>query len=581
METKEQKTGDALAAALDKIADSQKAIAESVTKQAEEMKTLGGRLDSLEKGMPKPVELSGIAEQTREQAFEGERKAIADRAEAAKTAEDREKAYKEMEAKLAELEKEKEELRTAVDLRKSGYSLGDAKDALEGRAGVGREKALEFWNGLKAKGAGGRWEKDFPGRTPEDVLIHGAHETKTLSGRVAGTGASVVVDTLVPLPIPDSEIVREAQTANDEVFLWMLIKQAQSKQINLAQCPFVPRMQKAMEVLGKALNSTTMANWIPTGFSAQVFEKYELARNLTKLIPAVQMPHSPWDMYVSGARPAIRATSSLATTNDPETATRITSSVVQPLKTTLALHGFAIRIPFDKDAEEDSIPALLPRILLEIALAWKFYEEDIYMNSSSAANHIDVDVTGATHHLKTVDGMRPLALSNSYTSALASAQDAEGMISTCLSAMGIFGANPADLVCAVGPKVRAKLLTMKTNAGYPVIIGSATLAPLPNAMTLGEIPSIAGSPLVVVEAARENLNASGFYDGTTATKGTIMWFNRRGPIVGYRNLAGETMTTLEPASLQTDLVYYVRREFEDLLPIASNHWVHLGTGLSF
>lgn len=572
METKEQKAtgGDALVSALDKIAESQKAIAENLAKQAEATKALDDRMGKLE------------ASQTDAQAIETARVDATEKHEKATTEEQRSAAVLELEEKLAARDLEIKTIRESTDFRKSGYSLADAKANIEGKGAVVKADTLAFWNKLEGKASNHReWQKNFPDRTPEDVLINGAHEVKTLAGKVAGTGSSIFVDTIMPLPNPDDDIVREAQVANDETFLWMLLRRAKGLPDGLERCPFAPRMRQLMGQLAKAINSTTMANWIPTGFSAQVFERYELARNLTRFIPAVQMPHNPWDYYVSGARPSIRATSSLATTSDPESATRITSSVIQPLKTTFALNGYAIRIPFDKDAEEDSIPALLPRILQEIALAWKFYEEDLYLNSSSALNHVDIDVTGSTHHLKTVDGMRPLAIANSYTSALASAQDAEGMISTCLSAMGIFGASPSELACVIGPKVRAKLLVTKTNAGYPVMIGSATLAPMPNAMSLGDVPSLAGSPVIVVEAARENLNASGFYDGTTATKGTIMWFNRRGPMVGYRNLAGETMTTLEPASLQTDLVYYVRREFEDLLPIASNHWVHLGTGLSF
>jgi hypothetical protein len=50
----------------------------------------------------------------------------------------------------------------------------------------------------------------------------------------------------------------------------------------------------------------------------------------------------------------------------------------------------------------------------------------------------------------------------------------------------------------------------------------------------GRLPKWRGVPIVTSAAVREDLNASAVYDGITATKGSILLFNRREFILGRR-----------------------------------------------
>jgi hypothetical protein len=106
--------------------------------------------------------------------------------------------------------------------------------------------------------------------------------------------------------------------------------------------------------------------------------------------------------------------------------------------------------------------------------------------------------------------------------------------------MGKWGVNPADLAFIVGVSEPPRLLA-DTNLLTVDKMG-------PNATILnGQIGSVFGVPVIVSEHVREDLNASGVYDGITTTKTFMLCVNRNEWAMGQRMALDVRSTTRSTA----------------------------------
>lgn len=563
----EQPTGaDALAKALTSLAESNRQIVE--------------RLAALET-RPAPVAVPPPAvSQTPEQAIDATTKLAQDRRQAATSPDEHARIIAEYTEKLAQHEAELEHLRTTVDLRKSSYSLPEMTERLTAAAGVPRAETKGFYSRLATKHADSKsWHAQFGDMKPIDVLIRGAHEPRPITYAMGGLKYSAM--TMAPVTAgAHDEVLNDAQDASDVLFTWMLWKQGRGDHYtSVRESPHFARFEAAMNLLGKAsMTGTSLANWVPTGFSAKLVERMELERNLTRFLPFHLMTQNPEYLSHRGAYMTVYKVT--PSTTDPEDAGGITTSAINVGRTTLELHNFAIRAVFDISAEEDTLPSLVPNLILDLGRSWAYSLEDAILNSDSTVfPHQDTDITATDDYRKTWDGLRIMAIDNSYTTSLATFTDTT-VISTAVAPMGRYGSMPMRRICVVGPKVRAVLKTLKTAGNDPVIIGSASPGPIPSAVTGVNMEMLDGSPLVVVESARENLNATGFYDGTTTTNGNLMWVYPEGFALAAMNQVGRTVTNFETKTAQHEILLYQRYEFEDTLAIASNRTVNLGVAVA-
>ena len=517
---------------------------------------------------------------------EGESR-LRDRAEGADPAK-MEKLAAEMEA-LEKRHKEDtrrlEELRRNTDARKSSYSLGEAMQKVEDEGRVCRAETVDFWRGV-----GNRAVAD--GMGPTEILIRGAYEARAVETPY-GDGARVARNFGIAglTAGSDDPVLRAAQQETDAMFYWMLKRDAQKRAYrSIAECPwYESRYRPAMEALGRslpastsverAMTATTLANWVPTGFSASVIEHFELARNLLRFIPFYQMSQNPES--ITRESTYLTPYKHVSSASDSESITpKITTTGLTAGRLLLNLHQFVFRVPFDIESEEDVYPNFMARLTATIGRSRAYWLEHAVCNSSDAVipvpGHIDVDVTSSASVLNMWQGLRPMALAQSYTTSLATF-NGDTAVSTMHSKMGKYSGDPNQLILICGAKGKTKFKLLKDSSGNPLVVVAGT-APITTGVPVN---SVDGSPLVVVESWRENVNASGFYDGTTTNQATVMWLNRQGVVLAARNQAGRTYTSFNTETAQNEILVHDRFEMEDNYDVSTEHFMDLGVGVTF
>ena len=375
------------------------------------------------------------------------------------------------------------------------------------------------------------------------------------------------------------------------MFYWMLKRDALKRPYRgIQECPWYgSRYVPAMTALGRslpastsverAMTATTLANWVPTGFSASVIEFFELARNLLNYIPFYQMSQNPES--ITRESTYLTPYKHTSSASDSENVTpKITTTALTAGKLTLNLHQFVFRTAFDIESEEDVYPNFLARLTSKLGRSRAYWLEHAICNSSDAVipvpGHIDVDVTSSGSVLNMWQGLRPMALAQSYTTSLATF-NADTAVSSMHSKMGKYSGDPNQLILICGAKGKTKFKLLKDSSGNPLVVVAGT-API----TTGQmVSSVDGSPLVVVESWREDVNASGFYDGTTTNQATIMWLNRQGVILAARNQGGRTYTSFNTETAQNEILMHDRFEMEDNYDVSTERFLDLGVGVSF
>lgn len=486
-----------------------------------------------------------------------------------------------------------EKLRTTIDARKSSYSMGEAVERIGEIGAVCREDTRAFWAGIGSKAqSSDEWQTFAEGMTPTEVLLRGAFEPRTIDTPYGDGRTFSVVGVGAMTAGSNDPVLAEAQRQYDAMHVWRMRRDLHRQSVAIQECPWYPRYERAMSALAHALplsaversmTATTLANLVPTGFSARLIERFELSRNLLRYIPFYQMNQNPEGIGRRGTYLTPRK--HVSSSSDSENiSTKIATTGMVPTKLTLNLHQFVFRVPFDIESEEDVFPAFLPMLIDDLGRSWAYWLERAICDSSDAVipvpGHIDVDVTSTTSALNAWQGLRPAALANSYTRSLATFND-DTVIAGMHQDMGKYSGSPMELICITGAKTKAKLKLLKTSGGHPLMMGNASPQMAPSAQTGTPMLELDGSPLVVVESWRENVNASGFYDGTTTSQGTLLWLNTRGILLAAKNLQGRTYTEFNTQTAQTEILSHNRVEVEDNYDFATERFLNLGVGISF
>jgi hypothetical protein len=168
--------------------------------------------------------------------------------------------------------------------------------------------------------------------------------------------------------------------------------------------------------------------------------------------------------------------------------------------------------------------------------------EDTLINGDTTGTHQDSDVTAADDPRKNFMGLRKLTAAGFKTS-VAAAPTVVNTVRANRLKMGKYGVNPAELAHLVSISVYLQLLG-DTNVLTMEKYG-------PNATIVqGELGKVDGSPILVSEFVRQDLNATGVYDGTTTTKTELITVHRRGFLRGTRR--GVTTEVLRELYAESD-----------------------------
>jgi hypothetical protein len=305
----------------------------------------------------------------------------------------------------------------------------------------------------------------------------------------------------------------------------------------------------------KAFGSTVVgagSEWVPTGVSTTFLEEYELKRVLEGRFDLVNMPTNPFDQpklkNVTKARKATEGQTNFTGANFSTDKIRFSATKLEEF------------YPLPEELTEDSAPDFLGAARGEVVKAQERAAESAIINGDSDGSHQDSDTqaAGADVCEKVWDGLRKLALANSANGStydLGNAVIDKLKLSTLLSRMGKFGSNPDELMIVAGPVMYNQLrnitevFTVEKFGPMAVVLKGALMA-------------WAGIPIVNSEFFREDLNASGVYDGTTVDRTGIVIVNTKRFYVGQRRPIRVKLMPDLPGSDRWLLASYRRVDFK-------------------
>lgn len=246
----------------------------------------------------------------------------------------------------------------------------------------------------------------------------------------------------------------------------------------------------------KAMDTTEMADWVPTTLSARLQQEVHLALKVAALHDRIPMPSQPYELpYIAG-----KTTGYLAGEATEEDSPRIKKSSMIPGKVTFNAKKIAARVILTEELTEDAIIPCLPLLKKDIVEAIATAIETATINGDTTSPHQDTDIVDATDARKAWMGYRKLAQATLDLAGTLTASK----IKVLRGLMGVYGVNPNKLalVCSMLGYLKLTDLTeVRTLDQY---------GPKATIIT-GELAKIDNIPIVVSEWSRDDLDADGLY----------------------------------------------------------------------
>lgn len=276
----------------------------------------------------------------------------------------------------------------------------------------------------------------------------------------------------------------------------------------------------------KTLTSTAAGagdELVPSDLAAELQRRMYMASKLYALMAAYEMnmPTQPYPLPISTTRPTFyyESTEGQSTTESgPGTG-----------MVTLDAKKLMAKVAFSYELNEDAIIPVLPWVERSIAEAAADAWESVILNGDDSATHQDSDIHAISKAAeKALKGLRKFALAQAATKKdLATGGISAANLRAMLKMMKKYAVNPRDLILVCGIAGKNDLLALPEVMTADKAGNYATLFGQP-------LETIWGVPIVESARCREDLNATGVYDGTTTTKGSIVIFNRTQYLTGRR-----------------------------------------------
>jgi HK97 family phage major capsid protein len=268
-----------------------------------------------------------------------------------------------------------------------------------------------------------------------------------------------------------------------------------------------------LDAVIKAMDTQTAGEgkeWINTGFSPEVIREVTLERKVTPLFRRFTMPTNPYKWpIVSGTPKAYLIPENVANTGQ----TGIPASDLTSGDLTFNAKKLAGKVVFSDELNQDSFIPVQDEVNQGLLASLVAGEEDAIINGDTAGTHQDADVTSALDARKSWDGLRKRARTAGAEVDLGTMTTAN--LRKLRARMGKYGVNPA------------KLAYITSVAGYNAMLNTGDLmtydkmGPQANLLN-GQMANFDGSPIIISEYVRTNLNATGVYDATTTNKTQII-----------------------------------------------------------
>lgn len=305
------------------------------------------------------------------------------------------------------------------------------------------------------------------------------------------------------------------------------------------------------------LDTVDFSTWVPTAGMAEIIRLPEIAGKVENLFRHIPMPPRAktydYPLNITGASTLGEMVAEATTTTNPFSDTGGQELLDAALSLTAV--KFRSRLLCSGELDEDSVVALVPEMKAELVRIHIRSLESAIINGDTTGTHQDSDVTAATDPRKAWKGLRYHGLNASSGALSASlATWSEDTFRGIRALMLSYGVEPMQCAWIVGVKTYLKkILTLD---------GVLTLDKLgKDAVVLtGQVLNYDGIPVIVSEHQREDLNASGVYDGVTETTAAPICVNRNYWFVGdKRAMTIEAERWLN--SDQINVVSFMRKAF--------------------
>lgn len=363
------------------------------------------------------------------------------------------------------------------------------------------------------------------------------------------------------------EELRELNDLSDELLIVSKVTGKHPKELK----SWAEYQELAHDFSRKALVSTSSGSgdeYVPTNFSAEVVDRTRLELKVAALHDRIPMRSNPYTVPMEGTDPT--ATLASEATGNATESDRITASDAGTENVTFTAKKLAVRSVFSEEINEDSIVDILEYVRRKISQALANGIENATINGDTTGTHQDADVTSSSDVRKAWKGYRKLTRANGKTDAGGDALTAIDL-RNCRKAMGVHGIKPSDLAWVVGVNTMHQMLANNDSNGFNDFRTLDKLGPNATILT-GQIGVFDGIPVIASEFVRENLGASGVYDGTNVGRTAIHLVNRSRFWYGDRRSV--TLKSFE--DVQTDqqvLVIKQRLDFQPVQDATSNDLV--------
>lgn len=360
------------------------------------------------------------------------------------------------------------------------------------------------------------------------------------------------------------EMPQELQAMSDHIYIASKLLRRHPRDLKM--------WTKFENLRAKAMDTATSgegADWIPTGFSPAMREAIRLQLKVAALHEHIPMPTNPYVLPVEGADAQVYKQAE----STADSATKVTASTPGTDYITFTAAKMMGRVLASGELEEDSVVGVINYVRTKLIKALAGGVEDCALNGDTAVTHQDSDVTEATDHRKCWTGYRRYALALG-TAAVDCATFNITNLRAIRTAMGKYGANPSDLAWVVGIKAHDEMLGLDELKTVDKYGDKATIL-------TGEVAKLDGIPVVLSEKIRENLNASGVYDGVTETKTVLHLVYRPGFLFGDRRAVKvQVLRELYAESDQIAVVGSQRLDFEPVYDTDSEPIVGIGYNIA-
>jgi HK97 family phage major capsid protein len=389
-----------------------------------------------------------------------------------------------------------------------------------------------------------------------EALINAVREQLSQQEKPLRKGEFAVIEE--PLGNVPSELLSIA----DDLYLTSALLQRPPQTLNLWR-----RHQAAISELRKAMDTATSgegAEWIPTGFSRELIDRVRLELKVANLHRRITMPTNPYKMPVLSADP----TAYYVSESQEDESTKFKASQATTSNFEFNAKKLAVRIVFSEELTEDSIVPLLPHLKDLIVTAIKAGEEKAIIDGDTSASHQDSDVTDARDARKAWNGYRKLTQSGAKVD-FSGTVNLANLHSIRESLTGVYAADPNKLVWITSVTGYLKMVRSVSE-----VLTVDKYGPQATVLT-GELGKFMGSPIIVSEYVRNDLNASGVYDGITTSKTIVLLVNRDAFMIGDRRKVTVKVWS-DPRTDQQELIITERVDFKSPFNTTANKVVGFG-----